>query len=175
MLAAKLAQIASGTIYVDDQHNYEVIHENKLDYCEHIINTTGDNILIAYHFQSDEKELLKRFPTARTFDGTAQMMADWNAGRIPIMLLQPAANAQGINLQDGGPTLIWYTVYPNLEHYIQTNARLYRQGQKNPVVIHHLISERTVDERNLGLIQDKDMNQQSLLEAVRVTIEEATK
>lgn len=166
VLAAKLSQMASGTIYVDGNKEYRVIHENKLDYCEHIVETTGSPVIIAYHFKSDEAELKKRFPDAKVFDGSVKMTADWNDGKIPVMLLQPAANGTGANLQEGGHTLIWYTLYPNLEHYTQTIARIYRQGQENHVVIHHLMSEGTVDERNLHLLHVKDQTQENLMRAV---------
>lgn len=173
VLYGKLAQLASGTIYVNGTNEYCIVHQHKLEQAEYVVNNTDGPVLIAYYFNSDKDQLLNYFPQARVFDGTGAMLDDWNAKKIPIMLLQPASASQGLNLQDGGHTLIWYSMTPNLEHYIQTNARIYRQGQKHPVVIHHLLTEGTVDIRTLTSLQKKDMNEENLLNAVRVAIDDA--
>lgn len=181
VLQGKLSQMASGTLYIDDQHNYEVIHEHKLEACEYIINNTNDNILIAYHFQSDKDMILKYFkkteknknvPTIipEVFDGTKDMIDRWNNKQIKVMLVQPASAGHGLNIQFGGHTLIWYTLPWSLEEYQQCNARLHRQGQTDPVIIHHLICKGTVDERIMLALDRKDMSQTALIDAVDRTI-----
>lgn len=176
VLSAKLSQMASGALYTDTKHNFIKIHTKKLETCEYIINNTGSPVLIAYHFQSDKAMLLEYLHAAgidaRAFDGSPEMIHDWNAGNIPVMLLQPASAGHGLNLQDGGHTLVWYTIPWSLEEYLQTNARLYRQGQQYPVVIHHLIAYGTIDHKILASIEKKDMSQQALLDAVRFVVEE---
>lgn len=173
VLYAKLVQLAAGTLYVNDSHEFTIVHRHKLEQAEYIINNTPSPVIIAYHFQSDRKMLLDYFPQAKAFDNTAKMIDDWNAGKIPVLLLQPASSSQGLNLQEGGHTLIWYSMIPNLENYLQTIARIYRQGQTQPVVIHHLLTEGTIDTRTLRALQQKNMNEENLLEAVRVAIDDA--
>lgn len=99
------------------------------------------------------------------------MKKEWNEGKIRVMLLQPASNGRGLNLQDGGHTLIWYTIPWSLEEYTQTINRFYRQGQKHTVVVHHLLAHGTIDNKILSAVHKKDMSQEALLEAVRVTVE----
>ena len=177
VLTAKLAQMASGTLYVDENQNYQIIHKKKLEQLEYIINNTGSPVLIAYHFKSDQIEIIKHLSglgiDIRAFDGSPEMIHDWNTGQIPVMILQPAAAGHGINIQDGGHTLVWYTVPWSLEEYIQTCGRLNRQGQKHPVVIHHLLTEGTIDPKILRAIHDKDLSEKALMEAVSATITDA--
>lgn len=173
ILQMKLSQMASGAIYTDTDHHYQIIHKRKLEQCEYIINNTGSPVLIAYHFQSDKEMLLDYFPNAVNFDGSNAMKTAWNNREIPIMLIQPASSGHGLNIQDGGHTLIWYTIPSSLEEYLQCNKRLHRQGQKEPVIIHHLLTANTVDDKLLANINRKDMNQQALLDAVKATIDDA--
>lgn len=182
VLQARLSQIASGALYVDTDtvdpdtgthttvRNTVRIHEQKLEMCRYIIDNTSGPVLIAYHFKSDQEMLRDYFPESVTFDGSPDMLHAWNRQEYPIMLIQPASAGFGLNLQEGGHTLIWYTLTWNLEEYIQCNARIYRQGQKCPVIIHHLMTKDTVDEKVLKAIQKKDMTQTALLEAVRATV-----
>lgn len=177
VLSAKLSQMASGSIYTNPKtHEYEVIHKNKLDMCEYIVNNTDSPVLIAYHFKSDMDMLLKHFEKTDTpavvFDGSPEMQTAWNQGEYPVMLLQPASCGFGVNLQEGGSTLIWYTIPWSLEEYEQTNARIYRQGQKHAVFIHHLLTKGTIDKHILNVVQNKDATQEDLLNAVEVTLEE---
>jgi SNF2 family DNA or RNA helicase len=152
-----------------------VIHQHKLEQLEYIINNTTSPVLVAYHFQSDKAQIIDYFTKAgidvRPFDGSPSMIHEWNAGKIPVMLLQPQSAGHGINIQEGGHTLVWYTVPQSLEHYIQTNGRLYRQGQKYPVVIHHLLTRGTIDAKILNNINNKDMSEKALLDAVSATID----
>lgn len=174
VLSAKLSQMASGALYLEDTTKYKVIHQRKLEQLQYIIDNTNSNVLVAYHFKSDKEQISKYLTDkgydVRIFDGSPEMIHDWNDKKIPIMLLQPASAGHGINIQDGGHTLVWYTLPWSLEHYIQTCGRLNRQGQKHPVVIHHLLTYGTIDKRILAAIERKDMSEKALLEAVAATI-----
>ncbi|WP_030894264.1 DEAD/DEAH box helicase [Streptomyces sp. NRRL F-5053] len=176
VLTSKLQQFASGTLYTADpdepstKGGYVVLHDKKLEMAEYLVrNNGGEPVLIAYHFKSDLEQLLARFGKsgvdAQAFDGSRSMVSRWNAGRIPVMLLHPAAAGHGLNLQYGGSTLIWYTLPFSLEHYLQTNGRLPRTGQTKPVTIYRLITQGTQDERMPGVLADKQMIQDNLLDA----------
>lgn len=177
VLTSKLMQFASGTLYTADPDDpstkgqYEVIHDKKLEMAEYLVrNSGGDPVLIAYHFRSDLEQLLARFKKAgidaQVFDGSREMVRRWNAKRVPVMLLHPAAAGHGLNLQDGGSTMIWYTLPFSLEHYLQTNGRLYRTGQTKPVVIHRIVAKGTQDERMPGVLAEKQQVQDDLISAV---------
>ncbi|KOT57063.1 MULTISPECIES: DEAD/DEAH box helicase [Streptomyces] len=177
VLTSKLMQFASGTLYTADPDDpttkgrYEVIHDKKIEMTEYLVrNNGGEPVLIAYHFKSDKEQLLKRFRKAsidaQAFDGSRDMVRRWNAKQIPVMLLHPAAAGHGLNLQHGGSTMIWYTLPFSLEHYLQTNGRLFRTGQTEPVTIHRLIAKGTQDERMPSVLAGKQQVQDDLIEAV---------
>ena len=175
VLSAKLSQMASGSIYTaTGSHDYELIHEHKLELCEYIINNTPSNVIIAYHFKSEKEMLLKYLHEhnipAVEFDGTPEMEHAWNNKELPVILLQPASCGFGLNLQHGGSTLIWFTLPWSLEHYEQTNARIYRQGQNEPVIIHRLLTAKTIDYHILDALSKKDLSQTRLMKAVEATI-----
>lgn len=184
VLANRLLQMASGTIYVTDDESdanpankekeYALIHKAKLAALDYIINNTTSPIIVAYHFHSDLKEISsflesKDIPV-RIYDKSPEMTADWNNGKYPVMLIQPKSSGMGVNLQKGGHTLVWYTLPTSLEDYIQTNGRLYRQGQQYPVVIHRLVTKNTIDEKQVTNINNKNMNEQALMDAVSVAL-----
>jgi SNF2 family DNA or RNA helicase len=175
ILYGKQIQFASGTMYTDEDKNFAVIHEEKLAMADYLIrNNNGSPVLIAYRFKSDKQQLLRYLNAAghdtQAFDGSRAMIAKWNAGQIPVMLLQPASAGHGLNLQDGGFTLIWYTLPDSLEHYMQTNARLARMGQRFPVQIWRLITKGTRDAKLPAMLERKELVQQGLLDAVRVDV-----
>ena len=175
VLSAKLSQMASGAIYTNAKTvTYETIHTSKAEMCEYIINNTPDNVIIAYHFKSDREMIINHLNsvgiTAVDFDGSPEMERAWNEKKIPVLLLQPASCGHGLNLQEGGHTLIWYTLPWSLEHYEQTNARIYRQGQTEPVIIHQLLTKGTIDTRILKALRLKDMSQERLIAAVEATV-----
>ena len=176
VLFAKLRQMASGSIYTN-KNEYTIIHNHKLEACEYIVNNTNSPVLIAYHFKSDKEMLIdylnKNDTPAVVFDGSPEMLQAWNAREIKVMLIQPASAGHGLNLQHGGHTLVWYTLPASLEEYLQTNARLYRQGQNEPVTIVRLMTDGTVDHKILRLLEYKDFSEKSLLDAVSATIDEA--
>lgn len=175
VLSAKLSQMASGAIYTNPKKaEYEKLHEHKLELLEYVINNTDTPVVVAYHFKSDkdmiEKYLKERDIPVVTLDGSPEMIDAWNNKEYPVMLLQPASCGRGLNLQQGGHTLVWYTIPWSLEDYEQTIGRLYRQGQKDPVIIIHLIINNTIDEKILKAIEKKDLSQERLIEAVEACI-----
>ena len=173
VLRGRLAQIASGTIYVNQTNDYKIVHERKLEETLSIVESAGSPVLVAYRFKADRAELMRYLGDngidVRVFDGSRKMVADWNQGCIQVMLVQPASAGAGLNLQDGGLTLVWYSIPENLEYYQQTNGRLYRTGQKHPVFIHHLLANVAVERRIMQAIVNKQSTEDALLDAVRVT------
>lgn len=167
-LSGKLLQLASGAVY--DEHGGVVrIHDRKLDALEDIIEATnGKPVLIAYWFKHDLKRILERFPGEQL--DSEQSICRWNAGEIPIALIHPASAGHGLNLQAGGSALVWFSLTWSLELYQQTNARLWRQGQEETVVVHHIITKDTIDENVMAALAKKDAGQAALLAAVKARI-----
>lgn len=167
VLTGKLSQITAGFVYVDDADlrggQYKMLHKEKVTALKEIIDGTGSPVLVAYRFQA-ELELLKQGlgPMAHTLDEPG-IVADWNSGKIPVLLAHPASAGHGLNLQFGGHTMVWATPTWSLEEYMQMNKRLARQGQKHPVVIHHLVSPRTVDPLILLALKDKKSVQDAVM------------
>lgn len=169
-LSNKLLQMASGAVY-DEDGQAIMIHERKLDVLEDLIESAnGKPLLIAYWFKHDLKRIRERFDVREL--KTSQDFKDWNDQKIPVALIHPASAGHGLNLQAGGSTLVWFSLTWSLELYQQTNARLYRQGQKETVQIYHLVTEGTLDEDVLKALERKDKSQDSLLEAVKAELEE---
>lgn len=167
-LSNKLIQLANGSIYDEDKKFYEV-HNKKLDKLEEIIESAnGKPVLVAYWFKADKERIEKRFKVREI--KTAGDIKQWNKGMIDLALIHPASAGHGLNLQSGGSTLVWFSLTWSLELYQQTNARLYRQGQKNTVVIHHLITKNTIDEDIMKSLKRKDKTQESLMRAVKARI-----
>lgn len=161
----KLLQIANGSVYTASGA-VERIHDAKLEALEEIVDTTDSPVLVFYSFRHDLGAILGAIEGARTLEGP-QDIADWNDGKIRVLLAHPASVGYGLNLQDGGHTIVWYGLTWSLELYQQANARLYRQGQEKPVIIHHLITEGTVDEQVMRALQAKDTSQAALLAALK--------
>ena len=167
-LSNKLQQMANGAVY-DESGNVRNIHDRKLDVLEDLIESAnGKPLLVAYWFKHDRERILKRFP-ARDIN-TKKDIDDWNAGKIPVALIHPASAGHGLNLQEGGSAIVWFSLTWSLELYQQLNARLYRQGQKHTVVIEHLVTDGTVDEDILRAIEKKDNTQNAMIEAVKARI-----
>lgn len=167
-LSNKLIQLANGSIYDEDKKFYEV-HNKKLDKLEEIIESAnGKPVLIAYWFKADKERIEKRFKVREI--KTADDIKQWNMGMINLALIHPASAGHGLNLQSGGSTLVWFSLTWSLELYQQTNARLYRQGQKDTVVIHHLITKNTIDEDIMKSLKRKDKTQEALMRAVKARI-----
>ena len=168
-LSNKLLQMANGAVYGEDKKVIS-IHDRKLDALEDLVEAAnGKPILVAYWYKHDLMRILKRFPEARVID-TSKDITDWNHGEIAIGLIHPASAGHGLNLQEGGCTIVWFGLTWSLELYQQMNARLWRQGQKHTVVIHHLITKGTHDEDVMKALEKKETGQSALIHAVRARI-----
>jgi len=172
-LAGKLLQMANGAVY-DDNGGVLAFHDRKLDALEDLIEAmNGQSILVAYWFRHDLDRImehLRKLHIPCTQLDTTEAIARWNRGELPVALIHPASAGHGLNLQAGGSTLIWFGLTWSLELYQQTNARLWRQGQKNTTVIHHIITKSTMDERVMKALSEKDRTQSGLIDAVRASL-----
>ena len=173
-LAGKLCQMANGTVY-DDNGGVSHIHDRKLDALEDIIEAAnGKPILIAYWFKHDLERIsarlkLRHIPFSKM--DTADSIRRWNSGELPVALIHPASAGHGLNLQAGGATLVWFGLTWSLELYQQTVDRLWRQGQQaETVVIQHIITKGTIDERILKALSEKDRTQTALIDAVKANL-----
>lgn len=173
-LSGKLCQMANGAVYGDDGEIFH-IHDRKLDALEDIIEAAnGKPVLVAYWFRHDLERIAGRLrkrhiPFSRL--DTADSIRRWNSGEIPVALIHPASAGHGLNLQSGGSTLIWFGLTWSLELYQQTVARLWRQGQTaDTVVVRHIITKGTIDERILKALSEKDSTQSALIEAVKANL-----
>ncbi|WP_018659210.1 DEAD/DEAH box helicase [Allofustis seminis] len=169
VLSNKLLQLASGAIYTKDK-DYVVLHEKKLDALEDLIEAAnGKPVLIVYNFKHDLERIKKRFDVREL--RTSEAFKRWNEGEIPLAMIHPQSAGHGLNLQHGGSTIIWFSLTWSLEFYEQTNARLFRQGQKDTVVIHHILCEETIDEDVVMALKNKSKIQEALLKAVKANME----
>lgn len=168
-LSNKLLQMANGAVYGEDKKVIP-IHDRKLNALEDLVEAAnGKPLLVAYWYKHDLQRIKARFKNARCID-TAKDIDDWNAGQIPLALIHPASAGHGLNLQDGGCAIVWFGLTWSLELYQQLNARLWRQGQKHTVVIHHIVTKGTHDEDVMRALENKDTRQSALIEAVRARI-----
>lgn len=168
-LTGKLSQLANGAIY-DDDGNIIEFHDRKLDALEDLIEAAnGKPLLVAYWFKHDLQRIKKRFDVREI--KSSKDITDWNNGDIPVAAIHPASAGHGLNLQAGGSTLIWFGLTWSLELYQQTNARLWRQGQTSgTVVIEHIITKGTIDERILKALSLKEVTQNALIDAVKANL-----
>lgn len=174
VLTGKLLQLSGGAIYSDDGNAVQ-IHERKLDALEDIIeDMNGRPLLVAYWFKHEYERIARRLAKAGIpFErmDSEDSMRRWNAGRIQVALAHPASTGHGLNLQQGGSVLCWFTPTWSLELYQQMNARLYRQGQQaETVVITHIMTKDTVDSRVLRALSEKDRIQEALIDAVKAEV-----
>lgn len=169
VLSGKLLQLASGAIY-DENGDAIIVHSAKLDALEDLVEAAnGQNLLVAYWYKHDLQRIIERFPEARPLKTSTDIEA-WNNSEIQIGLIHPASAGHGLNLQVGGHLLIWFSLTWSLELYQQANARLYRQGQTQPVTITHLAAEGTLDEAVLKALDTKNVTQAALIEAVKTQL-----
>ena len=173
-LSGKLSQMANGAVYTDAGETV-AIHERKLDALEDIIEAAnGKPVLVAYWFRHDLERITERLhklkiPCSRL--DTDGSIRKWNAGEIPVALIHPASAGHGLNLQGGGNTLVWFGLTWSLELYQQTVARLWRQGQQSEtVVVQHIITKGTIDERIMKALSEKDTTQAALIDAVKADL-----
>lgn len=168
-LSNKLLQMANGAVYTDGGSVVN-IHDRKLDALEDILEAAnGKPVLIAYWYKHDLQRILERFPAERL--DSVDSIKQWNNGEIPIAVIHPASAGHGLNLQAGGSTLVWFGLTWSLELYQQTNARLWRQGQSSEtVVIHHILTENTIDEQIMRALMQKERTQSALIAAVKANL-----
>ena len=173
-LTNKLVQLSNGAVYSDD-HTVVALHEQKLDALEDILESAnGEPVLVAYWFKHDLARIIDRLEKLKVKSRvlkTEEDIREWNKGNVPVGILHPASAGHGLNLQKGGHHLVWFGLTWSLELYQQTNARLWRQGQEaETVVIQHIVTEGTIDEEILKALENKDAQQERLIEAVKVQV-----
>jgi SNF2 family DNA or RNA helicase len=166
-LTGKLLQLANGFIY-DEDKTAHLIHERKIEALEEIIDSNPhEPIMVFYYYQADLMQLRKHFPKGRVLD-TSDDISAWNKGKIPLLFAHPMSMGHGLNLQDGGHIIVWYSLVFSLEAYQQACARLMRQGQKSStVIIHHLVTQGSVDEQVIKALHNKATTQASLIDALK--------
>ena len=172
-LSNKLLQLSNGAVY-DENGIVRVVHKRKLEMLEDMIEAAnGQPVLIAYWFKHDHQRIMEHL-TACGYSPRdireSEDIKDWNTGKMAVALIHPASAGHGLNIQEGGHILIWFGLTWSLELYQQTNARLWRQGQRDTVTIHHIVCENTVDEDVLNALSSKNVTQEKLIAAVRAQL-----
>ena len=172
-LSNKLLQLANGALYDEDRQVHEV-HNCKIEaFLELIESLQGKPALVFYNYQHDRARILKALEKSglavRELK-TTQDEDDWNAGKIQVLLTHPASSAYGLNLQQGGNHVVWFGLTWNYELYTQANKRLHRQGQKEKVIIHHLVCSGTRDTDVMQALQRKDDVQSWVMESLKARI-----
>ena len=172
-LSNKLLQLSNGAVY-DENGIVRVVHKRKLEMLEDMIEAAnGQPVLIAYWFKHDHHRIMEHL-TACGYSPRdireSEDIKDWNTGKMAVALIHPASAGHGLNIQEGGHILIWFGLTWSLELYQQTNARLWRQGQRDTVTIHHIVCENTVDEDVLNALSSKNVTQEKLITAVKAQL-----
>lgn len=168
ILSAKLSQIAAGFMYVDDADirngAYDIIHREKIRALSEIVDGTGSPVLVFYRFRAEAEMIRRELGSLVSTIDEDDVVGRWNAGKIPVLLAHPASAGHGLNLQKGpGHTIVWTSLPWSLEEWMQANKRLLRQGQANPVIVHLLLAERTIDPSILERLEEKESVQAALL------------
>ncbi len=176
VLCQMLLQMTSGEIYVKDDSGKnvrtDILHDEKLKALDDLIESAnGQPVLVFYYFQHEEARIRRHLQDQKlevmtlSEDGSIEA---WNSGKLDVLMLHPASGGHGLNLQQGGHIAVWYTLPNwNLELYQQANARIYRQGQKQPVTIYRLIADSSIDEDMAMALEQKDVTQKALIQALR--------
>jgi SNF2 family DNA or RNA helicase len=174
VLMNKLLQVTSGAIY-DSEHKWHKLHDGKMKaFTQLIKQLKGKPVLVAYQYQHELERILKAHPEAVAFSSAKsntqqlQLVERWNAGKIPILVAHPKSMAHGLNMQDGGSVVIWFTLPWSPEDYDQLNARLARRGQTSITEVYRLITSNTVEEVVAETLNGKDKEQTNLLDALKV-------
>lgn len=169
-LSNKLLQMANGAVY-DIEGKVVKLHDAKAEALDEIISCNeGKSVMVIYSYRHDLETLWQRYPKARELK-TADDIRAWNTGQIPLLLVHPQSAGHGLNLQHGGHIVVWYGLTWSLEAYQQTNKRLHRPGQTEPVILHHLVARGTIDEDVMQALEGKAAGQDDMLEAVKARIE----
>ena len=172
-LSNKLQQYANGAIY-DADRNVREIHEEKLEKLKELVEAAnGSPVLVAYQYQHDLHRIMKALKEYNPVKlEKPEQIAEWNAGKIDVLVTHPASAGHGLNLQKGGNILVWFGNTWSLELYMQFNARLYRQGQPKPVYIHHIVTRGTIDEKIIKALSDKKETQDGLMQSIKELMED---
>ena len=170
-LSNKLSQMADGSVYADDESVIR-LHDKKLEALEDIIESAnGKPLLVAYWYKSSLErieEMLERKKISHAVISSQDSIQRWNRGELAVGLIHPASAGHGLNLQAGGNHLVWFNLIWSLDLYQQTNARLFRQGQKEgTVVIQHIVVKGTIDEKIMKALEKKENTQDAMIEAVK--------
>lgn len=173
-LTNKLLQFSNGAVYKQESNEYLEVHKCKLEALVELMESLqGQSALIFYNFKHDLTRIemtLKKLKLKIGVLKSADDIEKWNNKELDVLLAHPASAAYGLNLQDGGNHVIWFGLNWSLELYKQANARLYRQGQKETVFIHHLVASGCMDENVIAALEEKDVNQNKLLEVLKARI-----
>lgn len=167
-LSNKLLQFAGGAIYDADRQVHGVHNEKLETLVEMIEAANGSPVLVAYNFQHEKDRILDALKDygAEALEGVDSVRR-WNNGEIPVLVTHPASAGHGLNMQKGGNRIIWFGVTWSLELYQQFNARLWRQGQRNGVFVHHIVARGTIDEKVIAALSGKAATQDGLMSAVK--------
>lgn len=176
-LSAKCLQAASGVMYhaaaIDDTCSWVELHDAKIEALKSIIaEANGATVLVAYHWKADAVRIKNAIPEAKLLDKNPDTIKKWNAGKIPVLLAHPASAGHGLNLQDGGNILVFFSLWWNLEYYQQIIERIgptrqLQAGHPRPVFIYHIIATNTLDETVLQRMETKREIQDLLLERMK--------
>lgn len=171
VVSNKLLQMANGAVY-DNEGNVFRLHDRKLDALESIVEeSNGQPILVYYSYKHDAQRIQEKFPEAKLLGGSEDI-SRWNEGKIPMLLCHPASAGHGLNLQEGGHIMVWFGLPWSLELVQQAEARLYRQGQEQSVIVHRILCTGTLDEKVLAVLNGKDRTQRALLDALKDYVKE---
>ena len=159
----------------DNDHDWHEVGRSKLEALEDLVEAAGEPVLVFYAYQHEQTRILETLKDYDpvTFKGEPEILKSWNAGEIRVLLCHPASVAFGLNMQQGGRIIVWYTPTWNLELYQQANARLYRQGQGKPVLLYHLVALGTMDERVMEALSGKSSTQEYLMRRIKELKDEA--
>lgn len=172
-LSSKLRQFIQGCVYTDKMGNYEKIHNIKIEALKELRESTSQPILCPIQFRFELAQIQKQIKGVPFIAGGTKAheasvyITEWNRGNLPLLLCHPASLGHGVNLQAGGHILLWMGIPWSLEHYLQMNGRLHRQGQKRGVIVNHLVMKGTTDETIVKALSTKHITQRGLLNALR--------
>lgn len=170
-LSNKLAQYANGAIYDEDREVHDV-HTAKIEALQEIVESSTNNVLIAYAYKHDRDRILQALSAYNPRElNTPEDLTAWNSGEVKVLIGHPASMGHGLNIQAGGNIIVWFGLTWSLELYMQFNARLHRQGQDKPVIIHRLVTSGTIDERIAKSLEGKRQTQDGIMEAVKALIQ----
>lgn len=167
-LANKLLQFTSGTLYTED-NNRAFAHSAKIEFLESLVEENSAPTLVFYHYKSALEKLQNVFPQAKLL--TDESIERWRDGKVKMMLAHPQSGGIGLNLQCNVGEVaqcVWYDLPWSSENYIQANARIYRQGQTKPVIIHHLMIKNTIDEQVIKVLEGKISLQDALIDSLKL-------